>query len=66
MYANLTMIKAQSLTGSLKMVSSEKCINLSNEHEEKSCPEEHCGNLIDDKRLAVLIALRELTEYIRF
>lgn len=61
MYANLAMIKAQSLIGSLKMVSHEKHINPSNEWKGKSCPEEHCGNLINDKGLDVLIALRDLT-----
>lgn len=61
MYAYLNVIKAQSLIGSFKMVSHEKDINPSNEREGKSCPEDHCGNLIDDNWLDVLIALRDLT-----
>lgn len=60
-YECMQMIKAQCLIGSLKMVSSEKYINPSNEREGKSCPEEHCGNLIDDKWLDMLIALQDQT-----
>lgn len=55
------MIKAQSLTGSLKKKKYKKYINPCNEWEGKSCPEQHSGNLMDDKWLAVLIALRDLT-----
>lgn len=43
------MLKAQSLIVGVKMVFHEQYIKPSNEWKGKSCPEEHSGNLTDDK-----------------